>query len=124
LDQAASPPSDLLAVVGDLTRAELHRARAERRAGATPVGDAPPNSGAGPRLASDMVAVRLGLHTRWPLGSVVAGGSERRTHPLASGDPLDREPDVDGQADAVADRPKYRDWTRRAGSIVTASTLP
>jgi len=50
-----------------------------------------------------MVAVRLGLRTRRKLGSVVASGPERRADPLAPGDPLDREPDVDGQAYAVAD---------------------
>ena len=51
-----------------------------------------------------MVAVRLGLRTLPLLGPVVAGGPERRADPLASGDALDREPDVDGQAYAVADR--------------------
>ncbi len=38
------------------------------------------------------------------LGPVVAGGPERGANLLASDDPLDRHRDVDGQADAVADR--------------------
>ena len=50
-----------------------------------------------------MVAVRLGLRTLPLFGPVVAGGPERRADPLTPGDPLDREPDVDGQAYAVAD---------------------
>ena len=38
------------------------------------------------------------------LGPVVAGGPERGANSLTSGDALDRQPDVDRQADAVADR--------------------
>jgi hypothetical protein len=35
---------------------------------------------------------------------VVPGRPERRANALTSGDPLDREPDVDGQAYALGDR--------------------
>jgi hypothetical protein len=47
--------------------------------------------------------VRRGLRARWLLGPPVAGGPERRADPLAPGGPLNREPDVDGEAYAVAD---------------------
>jgi hypothetical protein len=54
--------------------------------------------------AVDVVAVRLGLRTQRLLGPVVAGGPKRRTDPLTTSDPLDRQPNVDGQANPVADR--------------------
>ena len=97
-------PVDQVAIVSDLTRAELHRARAERRASAASVGDDERETGAGPQLPSRMVTVILGLRTRRLLGPVVARGPERRTDTFASGDPLNRKPDVDGQPYAVGDR--------------------
>lgn len=97
-------PIDQLAVVGNLTGPELDGARAERRAGAARVGDDQREPGAGPQFACSAVAVRLEPWTRRLLGPVVAGGPEGGANTLAPGDALDWQPDVDGQADTVADR--------------------
>ncbi len=97
-------PIDQLAVVGDLTWPELHGARAERSAGASRIRDDQREPGAGPQFSGRTVAVRLRARARPLFGPVVAGGPERGANPLASGNALHREPDVDRQADAVADR--------------------
>ena len=99
-------PVDQIAIVGNLTRGRAPSCVSRTTAAsAASVGDDEREPGSGPQLANRMVTVLLGRRTRRPLlGPVVASGPERRTDTLASADPRNWEPDVDGQPYTVGDR--------------------